>query len=299
MIILSRKVLATIAILTCLAPVATGQGLLGLPDATMQLPFELGVTLDDPSIGATGFDLRDALKHEGIEWYGRTPCEACMPGPIVVPLPPPTHWPPPRPTGGTSATDQDCLIELTCIPDAIIERSWFRAGPISPLVAAPMASAEMTYDDAVIEVMRETTADNLCLLVVGIILPGVAGPCLSGTLSVEQDLTVSVTPQAEGAADFFIEIWGRSALLAGVGAYEHHTYNLAFGLKLDGEPRILLFNSLPLYTTWNDIGMVKKLIDDVKYIPRKQDDLLRQLNNRFSRGFGEFLEREAVNAYYD
>ena len=149
--------------------------------------------------------------------------------------------------------------------------------PYEPIDFPPSSSvqlsAEQLHYNITTNAMQTIRINELCAALTRIHGSG-EHECVNGELQIGDDLVIEVSETSREDNEFTALVVGRGMLLSGAGPYESHLLNIIFVHRFDGQPRIILFNSMPLYTTFDSLEMIlsDRIREDVKYIPRSETE---------------------------
>lgn len=130
-------------------------------------------------------------------------------------------------------------------------------------------ASELIYNAVVATAMTEVTVNDICRTLTQLTAREPQN-CNDGLARFGDELLIETSALAGTEGEFSVLLAGRGALLSGSGNYESHQIHISFGLRLDGQPRIALFNQTPLYTTFTGLDRILASGSpaDVKYINR-------------------------------
>lgn len=193
-------------------------------------------------------------------------CGACMPGPETIDFPLDPNLV--RILRGENCAGQIGLTGfIPCISGGI------SGGTDSGAVSAPVTlfDVQASYS-ATKAIMASVRENDICNALLGL-QNEAAATCVGGKAQVGERLIIEVTLGRLEDNEFTALIVGEGGLLSQTGPFESHTINISFALRLDGQPRIIIFNSMPLYTTFGSLRDIwgVGMRADVRYVPRSED----------------------------
>lgn len=204
-------------------------------------------------------------------------CPACYPNPDIIDFPSGSTIDFPI----TASPTNNCIFivssteEIVCLSDQNSTIDIVAPGGAASLDSGSgsQPSDEQTYYSLAGSVMSVIDINDLCAVLARIHGSG-EHDCANGSLQIGEDLVIEVAEESREDNEFTARVVGRGSLLSGTGPYESHLFNITFALRLDGQPRIVVFNSMPLYTTFNSLSMIlsNQIRDDIKYIPRSETE---------------------------